>query len=276
MNDDTLRRQLQQIQGEEPAPEFVDRLRSSLSGESSAGGGSAGNGGPVTMIGLQSPAPETPRRFRPMWPLLAAAVVLGAVLLTVAFPTDDVPVDTATTTEAVQTGEAWLESIVNNDREAFEMLHAAELESNDTLMAYSKDLGLLTPSTVSELYLDGFDAFQVSLTADGDVLRPDGCEGADPGVARCRYTASLIGTEDYAYTAVAELTVVDGRIVAVDFAEVSTKPADLRSEIQDFMDEEATDEDRACLVLGFNTVGCGRHDSDFMARYIAYYESRQG
>ncbi len=273
MSDETLRRQLQNLEGEAPSDDFVEALRLRIQEQATqeTTPGPAGS----TVIDFGKQGGSTPGRFGRVWLLAAAAALVGAMLLTQLLPDDGAPLETAATTEAREIGDAWLASIINNDRTSFVALHADDLRTNDTLMAYSQDVDLLTPARVAELYLDGFEAFQRSLAVDGDVVRAEGCDDIDSGQVRCIYTASLIGTDDYTYTVAADLTVESRLITAIDFTEISTEPSDLRSQSEAFFDEEATDEDRACLLLGFNTRGCGEHDSDFMRRYIAYYEARR-
>ncbi len=281
MNDETLRRQLRRIQGEEPTPEVVDRLRQRVSDASRVGAGSGASGEPatgnshVTVVDLDHR--RSAARSRPsVWPMVAAAALLVGGLVALRGATiNDSENGVASTTEIKQVGEAWLRSIIDGDRAAFEALHAADVEVDDTLMGFSEDTDILTSARITEQYNDGFDALQAALAADDDVIRSDGCQGTDNDqVIRCAFTATMIGTADYTYTISAELVVEDRLITSIDFS-TDTEPADLRDLIQDFMDTEATDEDRACLTLGFNTVGCGRHESDFLTRYVAFYEEAQ-
>lgn len=273
MSDETLRRQLQNLEGETPSDDFVEALRLRIEEQAAQETTSTPDGGTVIDFGKQGGS--TPGRFGRVWLLAAAAALVGAMLLSQLLPDDGAPLETAATTEAREIGNAWLASIIDNDRASFVALHTDDLQTNDTLMAYSRDVDLLTSARIAELYFDGFDAFQRSLAVDGDAVRSEGCEDIDSGQVRCIYTASLIGTDSYSYTVAADLTIENRMIATIDFTEISTKPSDLRSNSQAFFDDAATDEDRACMLLGFNTLGCGEHDSDFMRRYIAYYEARQ-
>lgn len=280
MNDDDLRQQLGRIEGEAPSNDFVEGLRGRLTSNgslldshspdpSSRSAEFADIADVVPMIGTD----RRPRRW-PAWSLAAAVIVFGGVLLARNLPDDGAPLGTAATTNAGEIGEAWLDAIVENDRPGFVALHAEGLETDDTLMGYSSDVDVLTPARVADLYLDGFDAFQVSLATDGDTVRADGCENVDSERTRCRYSATMLGNDDYSYRVEAELTVEDRQITSISFTEIATEPADLRSEVQRFLDTEADEEDRACLLLGFNTVGCGQHESDFLNRYVAFYEQQ--
>ncbi len=90
---------------------------------------------------------------------------------------------------------------------------------------------------------------------------------------RCSYTTAILGRQGYSYTTDALIAFEDGLITTITFG-TTTEPADLRSHVQDFFATEATDDDLACIILGFNTTGCGRHDADFMARYLRFYETQ--
>lgn len=273
MNDDTLRRQLQRIQGDDPSPEFVDRVRLRLGEGPRPRAGLVLDGKDTTVVGLDR-SPVIGRRSRLLWPLAAAAVlVVGALVALQVIVSDDAETDIAATSEIRLIGDAWLRSIINGDREAFVALHASDVEVDDTLMGFSEDSELLTSARIFELYYDGFDALQAALDIDNDVIRSDGCEETGPRAIRCAFTATMIGTNDYNYTVVADIVAEDRLITSIDFT-TATDPADFRLVIQDFLDEEATDEDRACLVLGFNTLGCGQHESDFLTRYATYYEAQ--
>ncbi len=295
MNEQTLIDQLRTIEGEDPSPAFIDALRLRIDdslhvdrpapsghevapldhGPVTTAGDEPSNNNAVTLIEIGRNNQAGEKSFGTTWPLVAAAALIIAVSVALLLPNDDAPSDIAAASEARSVGDAWVMSIIGNDKDAFVELHDPEFETNDTLMAYSRDADLLTSARVSELYFDGFDAFQASLAADGDFVRSDGCLQVDDDRVRCGYTASMIGTTRYTYSVTADLTVADGRITDLEFAEITTKPADLRDEAQRFFDEAATDEDRSCLLLGFNTPGCGEHDSDFMRRYVEYYEARQ-
>ena len=180
-------------------------------------------------------------------------------------------VATSTSTEASRVGEAWLTAIAAGDRDAFATLHADDLVVDDTVIGFSEDVGILTPDRLSELYLDGFDSLQAAVEIDDDVLRLDGCRDTGPDRVRCAFTATMIGPaspgvigpDDYTYTVTADLVVEDRLIRSIDFS-TATNPADFRSVIDGFVDREANDEDLACMAIGFNTAGCGRHESDFI------------
>ncbi len=280
MNEETLRRGLQRIQGEEPAPEVIDRLRQRVSAASQPIGSTSPDAGPVTdseqvtVLDLEHRPPSGRRRLSP-WPVAAAAALLiGGLLSLRMMAGDDSETSVASTTEIRQIGNAWLQSIIDWDRAAFEALHADDVAVDDTLMGFSEDTDILTSARIAEIYDDGFDALQAALAADDDVIRSDGCQETDDGTILCAFTATMIGTPEYTFTVSAELSVEDRLITSIDFS-TDTDPADLRSVIQDFMETDATDEDRACLALGFNTVGCGQHESDFLTRYLAFYEGAQ-
>ncbi|MGI9594560.1 MAG: hypothetical protein ACR2QK_00285 [Acidimicrobiales bacterium] len=281
MNDETLRQHLHHIQGEEPSQQFVDSLRRQVADQAGPSTGSpTGSSLPPdpaddqTVIDFPAGAGPVGRPFRRSFLLVAAAILIGVVALIRVIPDDRPALETATTTEAHRVGEAWLQAIVTNDKQAFVALHAAEVDVDDTLMGYSRDAGILTPERVEELYRAGFDAFQTSLAVDDDFVRSDGCEDLDRQQVRCSFTASMIGTDEYTYTIVADLTVENRRITSIMF-ETTTDPPELRAAVDSFFAEEANDQDRACMVLGFNTVGCGEHDSDFMRRYVEHYEAQQ-
>ncbi|MEM9652912.1 MAG: hypothetical protein AAGA65_12500 [Actinomycetota bacterium] len=256
MNDDALGRELERIGGEGPSEEFVGSLRRRLAEREPVDSDPTANGS----------------RRPTIWLLAAAAAV--ALLVAVAFrPGEDPALEVAATSEAQTVGDAWLAAIEEADRASFVALHASGFEADDTLMGYAKEIDVLTPARITDLYFDGFDAFQASLAVDGDTVRGEGCRTGEQGRATCVFTTTLIGTAAYSYRISVDLTVADGRITRLAFEDVTTEPADLRSLIEPFLETEATEEDRACLVLGFNTVGCGRHDSDFLTRYIEYYEA---
>lgn len=293
MSDDALRHRLQQIQGDEPDERFVDALRDRLLDEPEPAAGPILVPGPepdqpATVIELggrrQQPVdptePTGPRWSRAAWPLTAAAVLLfgGLVLAGVGGGGNDAaPLETAS--ERQEVGESWVRSIVDGDRDAFVAVHHPDVTANDTLMAYSRDGGVLTPDRVAEFYFAGFDAFVISVEIDGDIVRSEGCTDTDrddtDDTVRCGYTTSLIGSARHTYTVFAELTVEDGLITAVEFDEPTTDPPDLRDDVERFFADEATDDDRACMALGFNTPGCGEQDSDFLRRYIDYHEARK-
>jgi hypothetical protein len=281
MNDDSLRQRLHRIQGGEPSPEFVEQLRRRLSeGEEPTSpvgpqNSSVDGDGTVIEIDLNHP-PGAQRRPRGLWAAAAAVLVIGIPLMisAIAGTGTDREVGTAATTEVHRVGEAWIRSVIDDDRAAFVALHAPGFESDDTLMGFSEDVGLLTPNRVSEIYFGGFDAFQAARRIDGDAVRSNGCEDVDGDTVQCGFTSTMIGTDDYTYTVLVELVVEDELITSVDFS-VTTEPADFRLFVEDFFDDEATDDDRACLALGFNTVGCGEHESDFVTRYAAYYEAKR-
>ncbi len=279
MNDEALRRQLRRVQGDEPSPEFVDGLRGRLLGEDSMSWTAPRTAEEdVTVIELDHDIERDSgqgRRPRVLWAVAAAAALLvGIPLLARAVTGGEPNLETATTSQAQRTGEAWLSSIVDDDRDAFTALHANGFEADDTLMGFAEDTGVLTPTRVAELYFDGFDALQAAIETDGDLIRSNGCQDTEDRTVRCSFTATMIGPESYSYTLTAELIVEDRLITSIDFS-TTTDPADFRSLIQEFLEEEATEEDRSCLLLGFNTVGCGEYESDFVGRYAAYYEAAQ-
>lgn len=272
MIDRTLERGLQRVQGEEPTAEFVDELRNHLAEIETTGAAARPGHEPVTVLGLRS-RPTSDGRSRIL--VSAAAAILFAIGFGVTIrmvSRTDAEIGVSTATEAVQVGETWLQTIVDGDRESFLALHAVDLEVDDTLMGFSEDTGILTSARVSELYDDGFDALQAAVEIDGDVIQAEGCEATDDGQTRCSFTATMIGTNTYSYTVTAVLDVEDRLISAIEFS-TTTEPADFRSLVEGFLESEATDEDRACMALGFNTIGCGVHESDFVTRYAAYYEA---
>ncbi len=277
MNDEALGRRLGQIPGEDPSPEYVDQLRRRLR-QPTAETGPATAASPTappapTLIPLER-RPTDRRRHWPVWPLAAAAALLVA-LVVVAQVRNNQTSDLATspTTDARQVGERWLQSIVGNDREAFVDLHADDFVADDTLMGFSEDVALLTPTRITELYVDGFDALQAALAVDEDRIWSEGCQDLSDGQVSCAFTATMIGTDDLTYTVTAVLVVEQRLITSIDFS-TTTDPADFRSAVEDFVSQEATADDLACLALGFNTVGCGQHESDFITRYRAFFEAQ--
>lgn len=276
--DENLRRRLRRLGGDDPAPDYVDRLREQLTrtGVAESGSTPPRPGEPPTPLLPDTAGPDGPPRVRrPVIVLAAAVLLVGAVLALRAVPGDTPAQQTAAASPELEIGEAWLRSIVEGDRDGFVALHVAEPEVNDTLLGFSRDAEILTEGRIGELYFAGFDAFQASLAVDGDFVRSSPCVEVDTGVVRCGYRASLIGSAQYSYVVTAELTVEDGLITRVVF-ETTTDPADLRDSVEAFFAEAATDEDRACMALGFNTVGCGEHESDFMHRYVDFHQARTG
>jgi hypothetical protein len=274
MNDETLRRQLLRIQGDEPSQEFLDGLRDRLDDGTQVEDGSLDDAGRVTVIDVED-RPQGGRRTRLLWPMVAAAVVIAGFLVALQVVIgEESDLETATSTVAHRVGDSWLQSIVEGDRATFRSLHADDVEVDDTLMGFSEDTGLLTAARIRELYYDGFDALQAAIAIDDDEIRVEGCIDIAENEVRCRFTATMIGTDDYHYSVEALLVVEDRSIISIDFS-TTTNPSDFRSSIQNFLEEEATDEDRACLALGFNTTGCGEHESDFVTRYAAFYEAAQ-
>ncbi len=260
MNDISLRRQLDRIDGDGPSPKFVGRLRDTLAGDAAER---------PAAVSIERSAP----RRRPLEPLaLAAAAIVLVVGMIVAIQAvrDDSAVAPASPAAAARIGDAWLRAIVDGNRDAFLALHGPDLEVDDTLMGFSEDVGILTDDRVGELYASGFDALQAAVAIDDDEITPLGC-GPSGVAVRCIFSVTMIGTPQYRYTVVADLTVVGSLIRRIDFS-TTTTPVNLRSMIDEFLATEATDDDRACLALGFNTVGCGEHESDFLRRYIAFYE----
>ncbi len=281
MTDDALSEGLQRIEGEGPSPDFVDGLRQRLTAEAlgrptdgvdpSPGGPSTPSAPSVTVLGTDRTAVAPAPRSRLAVPLTAAAALLvGAFLATLVRSDDSTVQPTTTATEARQVGEAWLQAIVVGDRAGFVELHADDLTTNDTLMGFSRDAGILTDERIGELYFAGFDAFQAS--AASATVRSDGCRDLRRVEVRCAYTAPIGDSAVYTYTNTVDLVVEDGRIVSLSFM-TTTDPADLRSDVDAFFAEEATDDDRACIALGFNTVGCGRLEADFARRYIEFHEA---
>lgn len=183
----------------------------------------------------------------------------------------------STASEALVVGNAWVASIVDNDRAAFEALHAPTIDTNDTLMAWTLlVLGGMSQETVADLYFDGFDAFQASIETDEDFIDVDGCElipNRDQ-LARCSYRASLVGGEE-TFTVRADLTVEDGLITNVSFA-TGNEPADLMSRLPRYFIEFGTEQDNACREIGFNSVECGQHESDLLTRYLDFLEEPEG
>ena len=160
MNEETLRSQLDTIRGEEPAPEVVERMRRQVHDAAKPRTGPSPAGDPVTLVDVERRS-DGERRRPPTWPLVAAAVVLvGALLAVQAVTGDRSQTNVASTTEIQQVGDAWLRSIIDGDRAAFEALHAADVEVDDTLMGFSEDVDILTSARIAELYYDGFDALQ--------------------------------------------------------------------------------------------------------------------
>ncbi len=287
MNDEGLREQLQTIRGEDPSDRFVNQLRSRIDGdpatptvEPAERSEATGEERPVaedrqvTVVDLRDSTEGGNAWLRPSLLTAAAVALLAVVLVPLLRQDDGPPLGTAGVSQSQQVGDAWLRSIIEDDRAAFVALHADGVSVNDTVMGYSSENGVLTPERVSELYFDGFDALQASLIIDGDFLRSGGCDDVGDDQVRCSFTASLLGTEDYTYTMTADMTVEDRLITTIRFG-TETEPEDLRSVVEPFFAELANDEDVACMALGFNTEGCGRHDSDFMSRYVAFYEQQQ-
>lgn len=279
-HDLTLRTQLRRIDGDGPSVEFTETLRRNLQ---DAAAGSVPK--QATLIDLRPPAPldaadgPTPASHTPgrpgRWLLSAAAVlVVGALLALAATERPRGEVGVASTTPISQLGEAWLASIVEGDLETFASLHGPDLTVDDTLMGFSEDVDILTPARIGELYYGGFEALQAAIAIDGDTITSNGCDPISQRRIRCAFTATMIGTADYTYTVIADLTVDAQLIVSIDFS-TKTEPADFRDQVQGFLDTEATADDRACLALGFNTAGCGEHESDFIGRYAAYYEANR-
>ncbi|MDW3176637.1 MAG: hypothetical protein R8J94_04530 [Acidimicrobiia bacterium] len=287
MNEQALREQLRRIDGEGPSSTFDRALRAQLRGVESADVAnqdsdnhdadlydtvvSPHEGAMVEFIDRRSAPPRSSR-----WPFLGAAAALILVLAIVVQSVSDEGGDlTAANSEAVGVGDAWLQTIIDSDRDGFLALHAEDVVVNDTLMGFSKDTQLLTDARIGELYADGFDALQAALAIDDDVVTADGCSFVEAASVECAFTATMIGTGAYSYTVTALMVVEDGLIRSIDFTTI-TDPADFRVFIEDFLENEATNEDRACLTLGFNTVGCGEHESDFIMRYAGYYEAKTG
>lgn len=273
MNEQTLRRELQLIEGEGPSEDFIRELRATLDDERNQGTDRRFNRDPSTVVDIGRGEGFVERRFVLVRMAAAVALLIGAGALAVALTNQPSEVEVAGSVESI--GDAWLRSIVDGDRATFVALHAEDFEADDTLMAFSQDVDLLTPPRITELYFDGFDAFQQAIAVDQDTVNADGCVVITDDRARCRYSATLIGTQDYSFSAAVDLTVADGRISKVAFTEISTTPTDLQASLDGFLEREANDDDRACLLLGFNTIGCGVHESDFMHRYIAFHEAQQ-
>ena len=252
--EDPLREVLSSLGTESPSETFVAELRTRLEGEMSHVYTSTNN--EVAMISAtdndnRSAAVDPPRPPRQRLALVALVAILVAAVGVAALwgrdsnststdqsptspPTSAAESSTTTTEQATTTedaaassgsetlaiGEAWVDSIVSNDRERFVSLHTPDIIANDTLMAWTGLVpGGMTRETLSSLYFDGFDAFQASIETDNDFVDVDGCEvaGSRDQIARCGYRASLVGGEE-TFTVRADLTVEDGLITNVFLA----------------------------------------------------------
>ena len=186
---------------------------------------------------------------------------------------DDVqPAPEALPTEPIAVGEAWIQSILDGDRDTFVALHAPNFTAHNTLMMASSGMPV---DQVESYYFDGFDARTAWLRIGGDPTESDGCEEKPNGRFDCGYTQQLLGRADKLAFIRADLAIVDGLVTDVRL-DVSHDPDGLMSLVPLFLGIEATETDRECADIGFNSVECADNYPDMLRRYLEYRDEQLG
>ena len=293
MRDQDLRLHLEALDGEEPSEQFVDELWARVRRERSPSLEilDRDDEGEPPLTDVLSDT--NPSRTTGLVVLAVAAAAVVLVILSFGFlggadsatdvdvSTEPAPAVPEPTVEpargsAVQVADAWLGAIVDNDPESFRALHAHDARVSQSLMGWNQPLPRdLTFPGQADAYFGGFDAFQASISADGDDLVAEGCEESG-AIARCHFTVSLIGPDlrpTVSYDVA--VTVTDGLVSSVSIT-ARESPTGMWSRLVDgFFGEEgeATAEDRACFEIGWNSVECGAHESEMVRRYLAVYHA---
>ena len=178
-------------------------------------------------------------------------------------------------TDPLDVGEAWLDSIVDNDRATFLALHPPDFTAaNETLMMWGFRAG--RPLEFGDRYLAGFDAFQAAIDVDDDVVTRQPCRLVADRRVFCGFTATVVGGPETTTTQAVLTVDENGTIVEVRIDAGTSDPTDLFRYWRSFIDDNADERDLACLDIGFNSVVCGIQESNLLRRYVEFYRQRTG
>ncbi len=304
MNDEEFRQKLREVDERSPSVDFVLKLRQVLEQEVRTMSELRLKEGQVTMIDVddeQTPKTKLGPRGRLLAIGFAATLLVVAILAVQAtrggdrvsieqtpataaeISTTSIPATSATIASSTSTipqsdltavGDAWVQSIVDNDRAKFVAMHSPDLQVDNTVIGWAGITGTLDGETIESLYFDGFDALQASLRADDDTIRADGCiYFQESGNVQCEYTASILGGSE-TRTMRANMGIAEGLIERIAFTGVGSEPPRIMGFIRPFLNDSDVAKDHDCLAIAFNSVECGEHESDVFRRFLPEFEQR--
>lgn len=210
MPGDDLLGHIESVEGEEPSEEFLESLSQRLNAALADQPGPSNPEEEIYVVDLEVRDDSRQRQWwksRGLMLSASAAIVLAVVLAAAIWlgdaegdsesgevaavpettdptPQTDPPATSSTTTESsvveeggtdgdelMAVGEAWLQSVVDNDETTFRALHAADARVTNTVIGWGPvelvSSGRLDEPDVATLYFGGFGALHTSLETRG-------------------------------------------------------------------------------------------------------------